>query len=421
MTNKMRNFEVSFEVLKRVINDNVPFHLALKNTLKKERNKADKDFALSISSTCGCVLRHTYLFQELIERKYPNLENDKGILVSIGLANHLFSKRIDEKDLNKYLAKETGLNDVQEFIESLSDPKTLIPEDIAPDSKKFYSLRYNLPLWVVSMWEKNLGPFISKKLFRSLNYKNGQLLVVNKNEISSEELLKKYSEFVPFEEGVVLYEGKDNVKKHPAVMSGELLNISGAYDLLFKKLDLDVARGIACYSASSCDALAELYVLLGNSLKMDYLCGSQKHFFETREFINRFSLKSVSLFESSHNEIETCISKPVHTFFLCPRNTYFKGFIESPDYYLHIKQEDLDEIIKQEKEALLESSKQVEEDGYLVYMLPTVCKNETKTVIHSFLSEHKDFVLVEEKQLLPFDKYRSMFYYAILKREVNHD
>ena len=414
----MKNFEVSFEVLKRVINDNIPFHLALKTVLKKERNRGDKDFILSVSSTCGCVLRHTYLFQELIQRKYKDLESDKGILISIGLANHLFSKRFDEKDLNKYLVKETGLDDVTEFIERYSDTQKLIPEDIATDSKKFYSLRYNLPLWVVSMWEKNLGPFISKKLFRSLNYKNGQLLIINKNEISDEELYKKYPEFVPFGDDVVLYEGKENIKKHSAVTNNEVLNISIAYDLLFKKLDLDMARGIACYGASSNDVLLELYALLGSSLKMDYLCGTQKHFFEVRDTVKRFSLKSVSLYESSHKEIETCISKPVHTFFLCPRNTYFKGFIESPDYYLRIKQDDLDEIIKQEKEALLESSKQVEEDGYLVYILPTVCKNETKTVIHSFLNEHKEFALVEEKQFLPFDKYRSMLYYAILKREV---
>ena len=417
----MKSFEVSFEVLKRVINDNIPFHLALKSLLKKEKNKGDKDFVLSISSTCGCVLRHAYLFQEIISRKYPELDNDKGMLVSIGLANHLFSKRIEEKELFKYLVKETGLQDVVEFIEFYSDPKSLIPEDILPESKKFYSLRYNLPLWVVSMWEKNLGPFVSKKLFRSLNYKNGQLLVVNKNEIQDEELVKKYSDLTPFEEGIVLYQGKDNVKKHPAVLNNEVFNINGAYDLLFKKLDLDIARGIACYSASSVDVIAELYILFSNSIKMDYLCGNQKHFFEMRDFVNHFNLKNVSLYESTHKEIETCISKPVHTFFVCPKNTYFKGFIESPDYYLHIKQDDLDELIKQEKETLLESSRQVEEDGYLIYLLPTVCKNETKTVVHAFLKEHKDFVLVEEKQLLPFDKYKSMLYYAILKREVNHD
>ena len=419
----MRNFEHTFNVLTKVVEEGIPFNLAIKSTLKVEKKKVDADFKLSISATSGCVLRHYYVFKEIFSRKYPEEKEDKFLLFAIGLANHLFSKRFDEKELYKYIEKESGLDGVVEFINSFNDPKTLIPEDIEYGSRKYTSLRYNIPLWIVSMWEKNAGPFLSKKLYKSLSKHQYTLVRPNTQEIKEEEFYSKYPEFEKFESlpGLAKYKGEQPLKKHVSLYKNEALLIPGGFAYMLKDLDIDPLRGIAVYGGSTNSLIDELYLRLGTSFKADYLCGTQKHFFEVRDAIKKYGLTDVSLYECEHQAILTCISKPVHTFFLCPENSYFLGLIERPDYFLTCKQEELDASIKIEYESLIEASHNVEDGGDIVYFVPTFCRNETKGLIRRFLNEHKGFELIEEKQLFPFDKFESMLYFAILRKEVKHD
>ena len=418
----MRNFEHAYNVLIKVVEENIPFNLAVKSSLKQERKKIEPDFKSSISASSGCVLRHYYVFKELFSRKYPEGNERQFLLVSLGIANRLFSKRFEEKDLVSYITKESGLEDAEEFISSFNDPKALVPEDIPYGTKKFISLRYNLPPYIVKMWEKNAGPFLSKKLFKSLGKYQPSLVRINNQQISNEEFFAKYNDFVPFEDGNnAHYQGEQNLKRHPAVLSKDALLVPAGYSFMLKDLDIDPLRGIAIYGGSTNYLLDELFLRLGSSFKADYLCGTQKHFFEVKEEVKNFGLTDIALYECGYQAIVTCISKPVHTFFLCPENSYFIGLVEKPDYFLTCKQEDLDTFINAELGSLNDASTHVEEGGDLVYFIPTFCKNESRGVISRFLEQHKDFSLVIEKQLFPFDKYQTMLYFAILRKGSNND
>ena len=48
-------------------------------------------------------------------------------------------------------------------------------------------------------------------------------------------------------------------------------------------------------------------------------------------------------------------------------------------------------------------------------------KKETVQIIDDFLKEKKEFKLLEQKQFLPFDKYDSTFFVAILRKEGSND
>lgn len=417
----MRSFEHAYNVLIRVVDEGLPFNLAIKSSLKKENKKIDADFKSEVSASSGCVLRHYYVFKEVFLRKYPEGNEHQFLLVALGIANRLFSKRFNEEELNAYIAKESGLEETTEFIQSFNDPKALVPEDIPYGSKKFISLRYNLPPYIVKMWEKNAGPFLSKKLFKSLSNHQSTLLRINTQDITKEEFYTKYSEFTPFEDdNFACYSGKQGLKKHPAVINNDAFLIPSGYSFMLKDLDIDSIRGIAIYGGSTNSLLEELFLKLGSSFKADYLCGTQKHFFEAKETTKRLGLNSVALYECGYKGIVTCISKPVHTFFLCPENSYFLGLLERPDYFLTCKQEELDGFINAEFESLIETSDHVEDGGDLIYFVPTFCKNECRGVIRRFLEQHPEFTLIEEKQLFPFDKYQTLLYFAILRKEVKN-
>ena len=104
-----------------------------------------------------------------------------------------------------------------------------------------------------------------------------------------------------------------------------------------------------------------------------------------------------------------------------PANSNFDEFRKSPDYFNRVKQEKLDEYIANQKKSLDDASEFIEDNGLLIYAVTTMNKKESVQVIEDFLASHKDFELMEQKQFLPFDKFDSTFYYAILRKGQSND
>ena len=417
----MGRFEYASRILNDVIKNNLSFRTASKVALKKEENEQIKN---EVSAVVGCALRHYYVFKELAVRKYGEISDEAFNILSLGLANHIFAKKFDEVSFNKYVESESKLEGVVEFINSFNDPKALIPEDIEYGSKKFNALRYNLPMWIVNLWEKNCGPFLAKKQFRALSSKNlNSALRINTYSISDADFFNKYNDLVAsdIEHVALAKDEKTNLKGHQAYRHGDAFMYPLGYKLMCEDLDIDPIRGLAIYNGCSNHILKELYAILGPFFKADVLCNNQSTLVEAENIKKRYHLEGLSLYECPHTAMLTCISKPVHTMFVCPENSSFQTLIDSPEYFLRCHQEDLDRFIQIEKESILEASKQVEDGGDLVYFVPTLCKNETKRVVRAFLAENKNFTLVNEKQLFTFDPYKSILYFAILRKEESHD
>lgn len=88
-----------------------------------------------------------------------------------------------------------------------------------------------------------------------------------------------------------------------------------------------------------------------------------------------------------------------------------------PEIRLHLKPEDLDEVINTQKEILDTASFYVKEDGILVYSTCTLNKKENENQIKYFLEKHVDYVLLEEKTIFPFDNGGDGFFMAKLQRK----
>ena len=418
----MKEFEHAHKVLLSIFNEELSFQLAINNSLKQEKKKIDHEFKNTVFSLVGCSLRHYFVFEEIAKRKYTNLDINQLSLLMLGLSNKLFVKKVNVDELNKYIAKESGLEDAEQFISDYSDPTNLIPQDIPVDSKKYIHLRYNLTLWIVNMWAKNNGPVLSNRLYRSFGQNSSKLVRINTQQISHEEFFKKYNDFAEVEDNnLALHTGQENLRLNPAIKNHDALRMPCAYSYMCKDLDLDPVRGITIFAESENHLLDELYLLLGNEFPFEYICGDQKTYFNVNEKVKKYHLSQGGLFEAKSSGIITCVSKPVHTFFVCPKNSSFALLKEYPDYFLTIKQEDLDSLIEEEERALEEASHFVEDGGNLVYFVPTICKNEGHSLVRRFLNNHNDYSLVIEKQLFPFDHYKSFMYFAILRKEVLHD
>ena len=415
----MKIYEHAQRSLLHILDDGLSFQIAINQSLKQEKKKIDRDFKSAISALVGCSLRHYYVFEKLIKDEYKDINNSDLSLLMIGLSNKLFAKKIDQEELEDDIERAFSLEGAKEFLGKINDPHFLIPESIPVESKTYIHLRYNIPLWITHMWAKNNGPTLFRRLYYSFKQGNNHLVRINTQKISPDNFFEKYEDYQRVDDEKFAAISRENLRKNKALDSMDAINMPCGYAFMCRDLDLDPIRGIAMYAECDNHLLDELYLLLGSNFRFEYICGDQKTYFAMNDRVKKYGMVNSALYETK--SIITCISKPVHTFFVCPKNSNLGLLKEQPDFFLNAKQEDLDLFIKEEERALEEVAPLVESGGDLIYFIPTICKNESQTLIHKFLNKHREYRLVEQKQLFPFDRYKSFLYYAILRKENSND
>ena len=402
------------DILNRIINENTPFSLALKQAFRK--NEVSKEDKANISAMVGCVLRHYLVLSNVIKKQYPELESLGAIALMIAFSNALFIKKLDQEDCNKEAQQYLKDEDVKvkDFIEPYLEEKKLVPENIEVGSFEFLSYRYNTPVDIIKMWNKQFGHISAGKVLKA-NSKPAPVVVrIDNNKMEDEDFFNKYPEFERIEG-----EGKF---KNTEVNEKE---IATPYALAFKEMldegDIDMLRGLAIYSEYPNDLLIDLLSRKENISGVEFIAGNLSAATSTRNFLNKNQIKGINVYEAQASSIITCLSKPVHTFVVMPESSRLNLLQLLPDYFLRFDFAKLDELLANQKLALKEASEQVEDGGYLLYLVDTLSKKESINIINEFLANNENFTLVRDKLYFPYKKYGGSYYFAALKKANKND
>ncbi len=411
------------DILNRIINENTPFSLALKQAFKK--NEVSKEDKANISAMVGCVLRHYLVLSNVISKQYPNLDSVGVIALMIAFSNALFIKKLDQEDCNKeaqqYLKDED--TKVQDFIEPYLAEKKLVPENIEVGSFEFLSYRYNTPVDIIKMWSKQFGHIAVSKALKANSKPAPVVLRIDNKKIEDEEFFNKYPEFERIEgvNGMALFKGEGKFKNHEVSEKA----LATPYALAFKEMldegDVDLLRGLAIYTEYPNDLLIDLLSRKENISGVEFIAGNLATASNARNFLNKNQVRGVNVYEAQASAIITCLSKPVHTFVVMPDSSRFNLLQLLPDYFLRFDFNKLDELIANQKLALKEAAEQVEEDGYLLYLVDTLSKKESINIINEFLANNENFTLVRDKLYFPYKKYGGSYYFAALKKAKKND
>lgn len=413
---------LSSVLLTNILQEKVSFVLAIKNNLKDEKiTQSERSLIIKFA---GCSLRHYYIFFYLIETYLGKLNIHNQTLAMLYLSNQLFLNAIDredaKKDFRSLLLQSGEITDDKVFDlldEAIVDRANIIPHDLAKNSPEFLSYRFNTPLWLVKMWSKHFGEHLTYRILSGNSRPCPPVCLVNSSLIIREDLLAKYADLMPSSfSNFVQGEAKSNLKKHPAFIHHEILDISPCMQLVLDQADVDPLRGIAFYCGYPNNGFLSLLAKFGKDVRFDLVIGDGPTYIQSRKTLAKFDMNKAFIYEAAASSIITCISKPVHTFFLFPANSHFSLLKSTPDYFLHFSQEELDGIIKGEESALNECAPLVEENGELIYAIPTINKKESMKVIERFLLHHLEFSIASEKLIFPYSEYEDSFYFAILKK-----
>lgn len=88
----------------------------------------------------------------------------------------------------------------------------------------------------------------------------------------------------------------------------------------------------------------------------------------------------------------------------------------NPDAKYHFSSGLLDKLIKEQDEILKNYAPLAKKEGEIVFATCSVLKDEGEERISKFLNDNPDFILLEEKRIMPYDYDCDGFYMAKLKR-----
>ena len=408
------------DILQKIIVEKTPFSLALKQAFKKgDISKEDRSV---VSAVVGCALRHFIVMERLIKDAYPEIENDGFASLLIAFSNAMFIKKMDQNECNalaqSYLPE--GSLSVEQFIAPYLEGKKLVPEEIEVGSFEFLSYRYNTPLSVIKMWNKQFGQLTTSRILKANSKPSPVVLRINNCKISDEDFFNQYEEFEKTDiPGIALYKGEGKVKNSPAFEKQLVYSLTPAFKEMFDEGDVDLLRGLAVYAEYPNDVLVELSSRFNNINNVEFVAGSYSAFINTKNALAKSNISGVNVYEAGVSSIITCISKPVHTFLVMPESSRLNLLQVLPDYFLRFDIEKLDELIANQNKALQEASAQVEDGGYLLYLVDTISRKETMGLISEFLKNNENFSLVRDKQYFPYKKYGGSYYFAVLKKGAN--
>ena len=412
----MKELEVSKTILEKIILNDVPFALAIRNGFKK--GNIDGQARSNITALLGCELRHHIILNNLIERYFENPKFEDTVYLRFLVTNKLFLHRYKNEEIYALAIQTLEKEKVDSLMQFVSSTNEIIPSELDKASPEYLSMRFNTPAWVIKMWQKQYGKGVTFKILKCNYHQSTPSVRVNERVTTAQDILNKYPDFAQSPvDNILVYQGRGTPKHLEEFKTNKIFFMKMATKYVIDKLEIEPIKRIAIYSDVPNNIYLDLVARFGKDVAADVVINHTQSFFECKKVIEENRYDNIRLYNASYSSLITCISHRVGTMICLPKNTIFDLLRSTPDYFIRVKQEKLDEIIKEESESLEEASRMVELDGNLVYMIPTVSKKESSTLIGNFLYKHPEFELIEEKQFFPFEAFDSCLYYAIMRRK----
>lgn len=372
---------------------------------------------------------HLRIFAFLDKHSPKKLQGEEKLFWLIILADVHFSHKLSKEeivsDLNNFYISEHKLN--LEAAQSLFNlslqfngllPKVSKEEQ---ESDAYFGLLYNLPPGLIKMWRKNINPRIFMPLLRKVNNDALPQVKLNIKDGKLENILTKpYA----YKKGPVTntftYTGID-LENDAAFLNNEIYLHNFALEQALKYLPLKKGDECLIIDENRSNSVVDLSLTFSKQLKIDLALPSLQDELYFEQIDKYYDLSNVFLYKADHNLLITFIRSKKDAVIIFPKSSSFDKIRTEADFFVHFDMSKLDQIIAHQEATLNEAASHVIKGGHLLYLVDTFSNKESHALISEFLESNPNFTLVKEKQFLPFDKYDTIFYYALLKRKEDED
>ncbi|MDY0399157.1 MAG: hypothetical protein RBR36_00415 [Bacilli bacterium] len=414
---------VASEIIKQVYNGGLPLAVAARRYFADADLNSDEQ--RRIKGLLSCQMHHHYAIADVLKRANLEFSADLNPLLWLVVANGACYHQYPVEEVMTSAKKifisagvEFPESELLAIIEQSTNPQKLLSGDYDQESSEYLSLRYNTPVWLVKMWQKHLGQAVTIKLMAANQRRVQQTLRLNpmKNK-TIDEICISDIDFVPGPTAqTLIYRARPNIKHHPLFRDKFIFQQRLAVSQVMAELEPKTMINCLIYEARPQAIYLDLAVFSGGELKIDMAVTSDRRRLDVVNTAASFGLKNVHSFVSKPSAMITHIRDEYDLVVVIPDSSSFDLIRTVPDFFVHFKQESMDELIFHQNEALRECSHFVAPGGKLLYVINTVSHKEGHGLTVEFLKQNREFNLRGEKQYLPFDRYNSTLYAALLER-----
>jgi len=291
--------------------------------------------------------------------------------------------------------------------------------DLKPEEK---TIVYSHPKWLIDKWEKELGEEDTRLLCERnnnpmpLSFRVNVLktdietietaltkrgLTVTRGKFSRNCLILKEGEITPIVE--LEDEGKVFIQSEPSMVVVELLDLNPGLRVL------DGCSGIG----GKTTYIAELMSNIGEIIAVDKVKDKLK-------FLKALAIKrNISIIRSIESPVEDLKPEEIGYFDRILLDVPCSGLgtlSRKPEIKWRLRIDDISKLSEMQKKILNSGSKFLKPGGILIYSACTISREETYDIIKSFISENRDYFLIEERQFLPHIDDVEGFYIAKIRR-----
>ena len=312
---------------------------------------------------------------------------------------------------------EHSYEEVENIIRNIPDKPLELSEKINSIIVKKLALTYSYPEWVIKMMFKHFGV---KDTYKSVaSSRKAHPIVINTNPMKVDALTLTSDLFVKtnLTTTAYSYNGKDKIINLKEFKEGKIFVEDETSQLLVETMDPKPGDDILFVGDTNgllpldtclrCNDFCNIKVASKNSLALHSI----------NNMIRNFEISSIEAFESDAKLLITHVEpRKMDKVVVLPPSSSLGNVRRHPDILLALKRDSLDGLIENQRYMLNECERFVKDNGEILYAVYTMNKKEGQNIITEFMNEHTNYILVEDRQVFPYEGPSDGVYFAKLKK-----
>ena len=401
-------FEILFEIEKEDAYSNLTINRFLEKN-KPENHAFVRELVYGVLENKILI---DYYLDNLIPSGIKKVKKKEATLLRLGLYQLIFMDSVPD-----YAAVSETVNIAKRLVRGregfingvlrgyMKKGKDISLPSKEKEYKKYLSVKYSFPIWLIDKWEKELGKDSLEDLLIASNARPQLSIRVNLGKITREEL-KTYL----VDKGFEVTEGTFS-KRTLHVKGSGLLDDEKFREGYFSVQDEASTVAADQLGAESGDVVIDVCAAPGGKTTaiaemMDgkgkvYSCDIYDHKLQLiGALADRLGLEIVepTLLDGTYGKTEWYDSADK---VLADVPCSGLGVIRRKPEIKYKEITDFAELVSIQKKILNNAAKYVKKGGTLVYSTCTINKDENELQVRAFLEENSEFELIRDKQFLP--------------------
>jgi len=418
MSNLSKPREAALKALVATEKDGAYLNMALRDILAAS-DMEQRDKALATTLAMGVAKNTVYLdniIANLSSIRLKKLSVWIHNILRIGVFSLRFLDRIPESatvnecvKLSRRYGHKASSGFVNAILRKAVSSGDFLPED--KDSAEYISIRYSLPLWLAESWIKE---GYGEEFFRAMNQEPP--VTVRLNTLKTDSLPEEFEKVEKLPHGYN-YTGSGSIENTALFRDGLITVQDGASQLAVNALDVKKGMRVLDLCSAPGGKAAYMAQLMENSGEI-VSCDIHPHKLDViKNNLNRQGVTNTTVILNDATVFNDGFKDGFDRVLADVPCSGLGVIRRKPDIRVNKSELSNEELVKIQRKILSNAARYVKKGGKLMYSTCTVNRLENEDAVKEFTENNKEYVLLEERQLLPHTDNTDGFYYAVFERK----